>query len=260
MHGHSLGQDEPATVLLTGLGVPARWWHALGADEGEVAGLLHSPPWNGRPCLAPLLAASGQVITYDRAGIGESGPPTAPRDLNDFVEELGAVMAAASVTRPVRLVGHSVGGVIALTFARRRPELVASLVLLDSSHPDQLARFAAVASPDELEAGADDRRQTALHHPERPELESLLGQGPLHPGELGDLPLLTVSRAPGATLYVREQVWSQLQRNLTSLAPAARHLTLPGTGHYVHLDRPESVARAIFQQAGAAESSDSGAR
>lgn len=212
--------------------------------KGEVAGLLHSPPWNGRPCLAPLLAASGQVITYDRAGIGESGPLTAPRDLNDFVEELfveelRAVLAAAGLTRPVRLVGHSIGGVIALAFARQRPERVAGLVLLDSSHPDQLARFAAVASPDELEVGADDRRQTALHHPERPDLGSLLGQGPLHPGGLGDLPLLTVSRAPGATPSAREQVWSQLQRELTTLAPAAR---------------------AIFQQAGAAEFSDSGAR
>ena len=77
VHVLSLGHGEPATVLLTGLGVPAGWWHALGNDEEDVAGLLHSPPWNGRPYLGPLLAASGQVISDDRAGLGESGPLTA---------------------------------------------------------------------------------------------------------------------------------------------------------------------------------------
>jgi pimeloyl-ACP methyl ester carboxylesterase len=268
VHGLSLGRGEPATVLLTGLGVPARWWHALGGDEDDVEALLHSPPWNGRPCLAPLLAASGRVVSYDRAGIGESGPPTAPRDLNDFVEELEAVLAAAGVVCPVRLVGHSIGGVIALEYARRRPERVAGLVLLDSSHPDQLARFAAVASPDELEAGADDRRETALHHPERPDLESLLGQGPLRAGELGELPLLVVSRtvSPFAAAVPdksvpeaaeacqlaeqREGVWQFLQADLATLSTLAVHLRLAGSRHDVHLDQPESVVRAIVQQTG----------
>lgn len=276
VHGLSLGQGEPATVLLTGLGVPAGWWHALGNDEVDVAGLLHSPPWNGRPYLGPLLAASGQVISYDRAGLGESGPLTAPRDLNDFVEELEAVLVSAGVTWPVRLVGHSIGGVIALEYARRRPERVAGLVLLDSSHPDQLARFAAVAGPDELEAGAEDRRQMTLHHPERPDLESLLGQGPLRAGELGELPLLVVSRtvspfavpatdeaatdeaAASRLAEQREEVWQLLQADLATLSARAVHLRLAGSRHYVHLDQPEWVARAILQQAGAAASSDAG--
>ena len=268
VHVLSLGHGEPATVLLTGLGVPAGWWHDLGNDEEDVEGLLHSPPWNGRPCLAPLLAPSGQVISYDRAGVGESGPPTVPRDLNDFVEELEAVLSAVGVTRPVRLVGHSIGGVIALAFACRHPERVAGLVLLDSSHPDQLARFAAVARPNELEAGAEDRRQMALHHPERPDLESLLGQGPLRAGELGDLPLLVVSRTvspfavpvtDGAeTSRLAEQqegVWQLLQVDLATLSPRAVHLCLAGSRHYVHLDRPKSVARAILELAGASVSS-----
>lgn len=277
VHGLSLGRGEPATVLLTGLGVPAGWWHALGNDEEDVEGLLHSPPWNGRPCLAPLLAASGQVISYDRAGIGESGPPTAPRDLNDFAEELEAVLAVAGVARPVWLVGHSIGGLVALAYARRHPMRVAGLVLLDSSHPDQLARFAAAASPDELEAGADDRRQTALHHPERPDLESLLGQEPLRAGELGELPLLVVSRtaSPFAVPLTdeaatdeaeasrlaeqREGVWQLLQADLATLSARGVRLRLTGSRHYVHLDQPESVARAILRQNGTADSSHAGA-
>ena len=39
-----------------------------------------------------------------------------------------------------RLNGHSVGGVLIRCFARRHPELVAGLVFVDSSHPDQLRR------------------------------------------------------------------------------------------------------------------------
>jgi pimeloyl-ACP methyl ester carboxylesterase len=41
------------------------------------------------------------------------------------------------------LVGHSLGGIYSRLFQRRYPELVAGLVLVDSSHEDMLERFRA---------------------------------------------------------------------------------------------------------------------
>ena len=196
IHGRTTGHGANTFVLLTGLGVPALWWHELGGDEENVDGLLQNPPWQGRPFLAPALAPFARVVSYDRAGIGETTPPHKARGLSDFLHELEAVLEAAEVSSPVVLVGHSLGGVIALEFVRRFPGRVAGLALLDSSHPDQLARFAAHADTERLSAETEERRLMAGQHPERPDLDSLLGQGPIRAGELGDLPVIVISRSP----------------------------------------------------------------
>jgi pimeloyl-ACP methyl ester carboxylesterase len=169
------------------------------------------------------------------------------------------VLAAAEVDCPVVLVGHSLGGVVALAYARRFPERVAGLVLLDSSHPDQLARFAAVTDAERLDTEAEDRRLMSEKHPERPDLNSLLGQGPLGVGELGALPVIVVSRESFVgkerpadvlaedwrSMQARDSVWQQLQAGLATLSTRARHLPLSGSGHHVHFDQPQEVIRAI---------------
>lgn len=257
IRGRTVGYGANTLVLLTGLGVPALLWHELGDWAEDMDSLLQNPPWNDRLFLAPLLARHARVISYDRAGMGESTPPEKARGLNDFLQELEAVMEAAEAVYPVVLVGHSLGGVIALEFSRRFPERVAGLALLDSSHPDQLARFAAHADTEGLSAEAEDRRLMLEQHPERPELKALLGQGPLRAGELDDLPVIVISRSIRAdterptdvtaqNLQDRELVWQQLQTELASLSTRARQLRLPGGGHYVHFDQPQEVAGAIL--------------
>ncbi len=261
IHGTSIGQGTKTVVFLTGLGAPALWWHELGGDEGDVNGLLQNPPWQGRPFLAPSLAPFARVVSYDRAGIGESSPPRSARSLDDFLGELEAVLAAAEVASPVVLAGHSLGGVIALAYARRFPERVAGLVLLDSSHPDQLAGFAAVTDAERLGAEAEDRRLMAEQYPERPDLDSLLGQGPLGVGELGELPVIVVSRTvkTGAERpadvtvgdwgysQAREMVWQRLQAELATLSTRAQPIQLSASGHYVHFDQPQEVAEAMLK-------------
>jgi pimeloyl-ACP methyl ester carboxylesterase len=259
IRGTSVGQGTKTVVLLTGLGAPALWWHELGDDESKVAGLLQSLPWQDRPFLAPSLALFARIISYDRAGIGESSPPRTARGLDDYLSELEAVLAAVEVDCPVVLVGHSLGGVVALAYARRFPERVAGLVLLDSSHPDQLARFAAVTDAERLDTEAEDRRLMSEKHPERPDLNSLLGQGPLGVGELGALPVIVVSRESFVgkerpadvlaedwrSMQARDSVWQQLQAGLATLSTQARHLPLSGSGHHVHFDQPQEVIGAI---------------
>ena len=78
-----------------------------------------------------------RVCAYDRAGQGWSDDVASPQD---------GVTAAAGPARPARrgrrartvvLVGHSIGGPYAMTYAAQYPEQVAGMVLLDSSSPDQ---------------------------------------------------------------------------------------------------------------------------
>ena len=52
-------------------------------------------------------------------------------------EDLHALLAAAGEHGPYVLVGHSIGGPYAMTYAARYPDQVAGMVLLDSSSPEQ---------------------------------------------------------------------------------------------------------------------------
>ena len=255
-----IGQGQPIVVLLTGLGVPALLWHELGDLAENVFPLIRRDAWGDQPFLAPSLARDFTVVTYDRQGIG-SDPPAQPRQINDFLDELDGVLEQRQLTAPLILIGHSLGGLIALEYTRRHRERIAALVLLDSSHPNQLPHFAQGANAQQSESEAEERQQMADHHPERPDLERLLSQGEdaLRTDQFDGLPLLVVTRGikpwPGAGgaepqmtpayWQHREQTWQHLQRALTATSRAGKQLCLPDSGHYVHLDEPHRVVGAI---------------
>ncbi|MDI3408646.1 alpha/beta fold hydrolase [Streptomyces cavernicola] len=77
------------------------------------------------------LSAHARVVAWDAPGYAKSSDPEEPLDLDGFAD------AAADVIRsygePAHVLGVSWGGVIALRLAARHPELVASLIVADSS-------------------------------------------------------------------------------------------------------------------------------
>lgn len=256
-----LGHGELAIVLLTGLGVPAQWWHTLGDDEELILSLIRRETWDEQPFLASALAQAATVVTYDRAGLQEDRPARNVRGLDDLVQELSEVLKCAEVRTPLVLVAHSLGGLIALEYAQRHRQRVAGLVLIDSSHPDQLAHFEGGASAEQRQVEQEQRQGMTTDHPERPDLEQLLRQGDdaARPGLLGDLPLLVLTRgakawadvtSPAAHMTAdywqhREQTWQALQRDLASLSSKGQQQCFPESGHYIHLDEPVQVLEAI---------------
>jgi pimeloyl-ACP methyl ester carboxylesterase len=78
--------------------------------------------------VAPLLAASRRVLVPELPGHGGSTPLPIVPNLAAFADRL-AVVAEAEGMLPAPLVGHSLGGVVALRWALRHPEQVSSLVL-----------------------------------------------------------------------------------------------------------------------------------
>ena len=105
---HRYGPDQPAQILaihgLTGHGM--RW---------QTLATQHLPNFS--------------VLAPDLLGHGRSSWE-APWTLDTNVAAL-ADLLARETTRPVVVVGHSFGGAVALKLAVARPDLVASLVLLD---------------------------------------------------------------------------------------------------------------------------------
>lgn len=91
--------------------------------------------------IQPALAKQARVCAYDRAGFGWSDNSTHPPTLAAAVHDLESVLQRGRVAPPYVLVGHSKGGIIVRGFQHAHPEQVAGLVLLESSHPDQFARY-----------------------------------------------------------------------------------------------------------------------
>lgn len=104
------GGDGPPILLVHGLGGSAMNWAEL----------------------APLLARGRRVLAPDLPGHGASEALPAVSGLDAFADRLAAVMEHEQ-TGPAPVVGHSLGGLVALRLALRYPELVGSLVLAGSA-------------------------------------------------------------------------------------------------------------------------------
>ena len=83
------------------------------------------------------LAKSTRVCAYDKGGEAWSDPlPSFSAD--EMLRELDGVVGHVSRSKPVILVGHSFGGILARAYYAMRPERVRGLVLVDTPHPDMI--------------------------------------------------------------------------------------------------------------------------
>jgi pimeloyl-ACP methyl ester carboxylesterase len=79
-------------------------------------------------CAAAKLA---DVLVYDLRGHGRSERPKGGYGVDDMVLDLAGLLDTTLGTSPVCLVGNSFGALLSLQFARRFPERVSGLVLVD---------------------------------------------------------------------------------------------------------------------------------
>lgn len=81
---------------------------------------------------AQQLAHHGQCIIYERRGFGRSERPDPfdRSDLQDHVDDALGLLRALAAT-PAVVIGRSTGGLVALELARRHPDDVTALVLLE---------------------------------------------------------------------------------------------------------------------------------
>jgi pimeloyl-ACP methyl ester carboxylesterase len=100
---------DGAIVLVHGGAAHARWWDHI----------------------APLLAARHQVIALDLSGHGDSGRREA-YSLDAWADEVLAVAADAGFDAPPVIIGHSMGGFVALRTASIYGARIAGAVAVDS--------------------------------------------------------------------------------------------------------------------------------
>jgi 3-oxoadipate enol-lactonase len=100
----------PPVLLIAGLGYASWCWLEL------------------RQALLP----SNTVVAFDNRGAGRSDKPPGPYTIAGMADDAAALLDALGLAR-AHVVGHSMGGYIALTLALRRPGKVQSLVLVGTS-------------------------------------------------------------------------------------------------------------------------------
>jgi thioesterase domain-containing protein len=121
LHIDCHGTGGPTVVLFSGLGEFSASWARI----------------------TDAVSTTTRVCAYDRAGQGWSDDVASPQDGVIAAADLHALLTAAGEHGPYVLVGHSIGGPYAMTYAATYPEQVAGMVLLDSSSPHQ---FTAIPS------------------------------------------------------------------------------------------------------------------
>lgn len=112
----------PTTYAAGGRGQPVLFLHGWGLGHRTYA----------RP-LAMLVRRGCRVYAPSMPGFGGTPPlPRETRTVAGYGEWAAEFLGAIQVDEPVLVVGHSFGGGVAVTLAHRHPDMVRSLVLLNS--------------------------------------------------------------------------------------------------------------------------------
>jgi pimeloyl-ACP methyl ester carboxylesterase len=233
--GHTMrieGRGAPTVIFEAGLGDTLETWRNVQSD---------------------IAKACTRTIAYDRAGYRASHAATGARDAEHIVAELRAELHGRGIRPPYVLVGHSLGGLYMQYFARQHPQEVAGLVLVDSTHWNQ--QLLLNAQP----AAAYTGRQRVLLFMSwiaRRELadSTQAGQQVHESPAPGDLPAVVLSStqpARGETPASRTAA-ARLQEDIAADFPAARHVRVEASGHYIQNDRPDVVIDAVRELAGCA--------
>lgn len=232
-----LGSGDVTVVLVSGVGDDHRVWQQVQEET----------------------AKRTRVLSYDRAGIGQSDTSPVPRSPEAMARELRDLLDSQDIEPPYLLVGHEAGGFIARQFRALYPNEVAGLVLVDPAHEKEEEMWAAVdadsrsdylsrkraflstisdAAAREFEAFHDDipsdEPPEALMSSTTPDVPVFVLSG-LRPSETPRW----IGEAPEG-LEAKEELYRSLAEEL-----GGEFMASAKSGRHVHMEDPHIVVDAI---------------
>ena len=250
----------PTVILISGYHDSSDPW-----TQEDVLSLL---PQATGPSVLPGLARTDRVCAYDRPGTvryidgfpltNRSTPVAQPRTVEQLAVELKALLSAAQVPGPYILVGHSLGGLIALFYARSFPEDVRGIVFVDAfspTIPTKMGRlwplYLSVLNPPPESQPIAALKQAMS---ETVEIDISVEQVKQAPS-LRSMPLAVLTKTEpfrippgslpsGLTQSDIDESYVGAQSYLVDLAPTTPQVFATGSEHYIQLSQPDLVINA----------------
>ena len=260
LHINCVGEGSPTVIIDSGIGGISLEWSKIQSK----------------------LSSQYKVCSYDRAGYGWSDPGPTPRTTARISRELRILLSEAEIEGPYILVGHSFGGYNIRYFASEYPELVAGMIFVDASHPQQFnteefkrekPKTKKVAHKNTVKIrimrpvvsknfpldkvhtayrlmSSFKSKMTVLNESEFMDLSAK--QVVSHSNQKPyPFPVMIITRGKRVWPHNemgdrREQKWANLQNDMENLSLDTKHLMAYKSGHVVHLDQPNLVSRNIL--------------
>jgi 3-oxoadipate enol-lactonase len=245
--------------------------HYTDYGTGTPVVLLHGFPLDSRMWAAqvPALASAGyRVIAPDLRGFGQSESDQ-PFTIESLADDVHALLAGIGVL-PVVLAGLSMGGYVALAYAKKYPADLRGLALLDTKAEadtpegkegrqkmiDVVRKDGAKAVADQMmpkmlaKDAAGQRPQVAqdlrrmMEETDSKAIEHALGamrDRPDRSGELGAIKVPTLVVVGDSDQITPPQGAEAMAKKI----PGAKLETIRGAGHMSPMEQPEQVNRAL---------------
>lgn len=230
---HVVDGKLPALVLDAGGGLSSSYWKDLAPRLAEATG--------------------SKVITYDRAGEGESDEVSGPWRVENAVSDLEAGLRELGVTKDVVLVSHSIAGEVAINFVNKNPGWVSGAVLVDANVPDFFTDEMLTA----FEPVIEEQRTTLLAQEStkknRQLLAVLVDYAPVHrvfhklswPQDV-PVTVIVASETPFVDSPEAAQLWRDAQAHFAQAGPNRKHVVAENTSHEgIVTERPDLIADAV---------------
>ncbi|UTE76730.1 alpha/beta hydrolase [Rossellomorea sp. KS-H15a] len=108
------GNKGPLVIILTGMGCSFEEWYKV----------------------TQTLSKTYRVLTFHRQGLGQSEIGSGIQNTASTVRDLAEILHHLQIDEPFYLMGHSYGGLCVQHFAKVHPEMVAGVILVDSTSVD----------------------------------------------------------------------------------------------------------------------------
>lgn len=233
--------------------------------KGTPLVLLHGYPldhhlWDD---VVPLLKDTFDLIIPDLRGFGESTTVDSPYTMDDLASDIVGLLDHLGIQKTA-IAGHSMGGYVALAFARLYPErmsglgLVSSQVLADP--PDRKeGRYKSAAEVAEKGIGgvvetmttkftSDPRLQTfARQTMERQQPAAFIGALKAMAERTDSTPLLSMIQYPVVLVHGDADVLIPVDRarEVKAAIPGAHLFELSGVGHMPMMEAKEKTAEVL---------------
>jgi pimeloyl-ACP methyl ester carboxylesterase len=210
----------------------------------------------------PYFAKKYEVVTLDLAGHGQSGTARKDYTIQSFAKDVAAVVKAAGLTKVI-LVGHSMGGPVALEAAKLMPDVVVGVIGIDTyqnlgQHPAPIQTVQFLATLKANFKGTTEQFVRSMF-PKTADttlaksVAAKLASGNPDIGFSAMKNLMAYDPAPTASalkMPIRAVNSDHFPTNVEGdqkVAPSFKVTIVPGTGHFLFLENPQKFNEALAQ-------------